>query len=91
MVKRSWVLHGRAIIRLHANLLFVTREYEIYCMDGAWDKYTTNLIAKNMSAQMDDASSQFQLLAKIQDHQKDETENYNKGRQNQGCQWNRVG
>ena len=73
MVKRSRGLDGIAINRSHANSLFDTREHEIEFMDETRDKYTDNLIAENMYAQVDDEGHQFQLLADIQDHQKDGT------------------
>ena len=55
---------------MHTNPFFNTREYETEFTDGAQYKYTMNLIFENMYAQVDDEGNKFQLLAEIQDHQK---------------------
>jgi len=64
---------GEPIGRAHANPLFDTREYEIEFTDGTTDRYTANVIAENMYAQVDDEGKQFQILSEITNHMKDGT------------------
>ena len=70
VVKHSHGLDGRAIGCLHTNPFFDAREYNKEITDGTQDKYTANLIAENMYAQVEGKDNQFQLLAEIQDHWK---------------------
>ena len=74
VVKRSQELDRIAIGNSNTNSFFDTHEYDIYFKDGTQDKYSTNLIAENMYAHVDDEGNQFQLLAEIQDYRKDGTE-----------------
>ena len=59
MVKCSWGIDGRAIGCLHNNTFFDKREYEKEFTDKTSNKYTINLIAENMYAQVDDEGHQF--------------------------------
>ena len=71
VAKRSRVLDGKAVGRVHANPFFDTRQYEIEFTDGPVDKYTENLIAENIFAQVDDEGNQYLLMNKNTDHRKD--------------------
>ena len=71
VIKCSWGLDGEPIGRPHANSLFDTCEYEIEFTDGTTEKYTANIIAENMFAQVDDEGHQFLLLDEIIDHKRD--------------------
>ena len=56
---------------MHTNPLFDTHEYKIEFTDGSHEKYTSNIIAENIFAQVDDEGHQFQIIDKITDHHKD--------------------
>ena len=71
VAKRSWGLDGEEVGRAHANPFFDTREYDIEFKDGSVDKYTANVIAENMFAQVDDEGNQYLLMNEITDHRKD--------------------
>jgi len=73
VVKRSKGMSGEPIGRAHANPYFDTREYEVEFSDGTSEKYTANIIADNMYAQVDDEGNMFQLLDEITNHKKDGT------------------
>ena len=73
VTKRSQGLDSEAVGSAHANPLFDTREWYIEFTDGSVDKYTANVIAENMFAQMDDEVNQYLLMNKITDHRKDNT------------------
>jgi hypothetical protein len=73
VVKRSKGIGGEAVGRAHTNPFFDTREYEVEFTDGTTEKYTANVIADNMYAQVDDEGNMFQLLSEIVDHKKDGT------------------
>ena len=73
VAKRSQGLDGKAVGRAHANPLVDTREYKIEFTDGSVDKYTSNVIAENMFAQVGDEGDQYLLMNKITDHRKDNT------------------
>ena len=73
VVKRYHGLDGIAIIHLHTNPSFDTREYEIEFTYRKQDKYYANLITENIYVQVDDKGNHFQLLAEIQDYWKDGT------------------
>ena len=71
VIKCSWGLDGEPIGRVHINPLFDTHKYEIKFTDGLREKYTSNIIAENIFAQVDDEGHQFQIIDKITDHRKD--------------------
>ena len=71
VTKRARGLDGEPIGHAHANPLFDTREYEIQFTDGTTDRYTANIIAENMYAQVDSEGRQFQVLSEITNHKKD--------------------
>ena len=73
VVKRSRGLDGSPIGRAHTNPLFDTREYDIEFTDGSIEKYTANVIAENMFAQVDSEGSQYLIMDEIVDHKKDNT------------------
>jgi len=73
VIKRSRGLDGGAIGTSHANPLFDTREYDIEFTDGAVEKYTANIIAENMFAQVDDEGNMYQIMEEITDHKADGT------------------
>ena len=50
-----------------------TREYDIEFTDGSVEKYTANVIAENMFAQVDDEGNQYLLMNEITDHRKENT------------------
>jgi hypothetical protein len=50
-----------------------TREYEIEFTDGAVERYTANIIAENMFAQIDEEGNMYAIMDEICDHKKDET------------------
>ena len=54
VVKQSWLLGGREISFYDNNPSFDTREYEMDFTDGMRYKYTANIIAENMYAQVDE-------------------------------------
>jgi len=72
-VKRARGIDGEPIGCAHTNPYFDTREYEVQFTDGTVEKYTANVIADNMYAQIDDEGNTFQLLHEIMDHKKDGT------------------
>jgi hypothetical protein len=73
VTKRSRGMEGDAIGRAHTNPLFDTREYDIEFTDGTVEKYTANIIAENMFAQVDDEGNMYQILSEITDHKTDGT------------------
>ena len=73
VVKRSKGIGGEPIGRAHANPYFDTREYDIEFTDGTTERYSANVIADNMYAQVDDEGNMFQLLDEITNHKKDGT------------------
>ena len=73
VVKRLKGIGGEPVSRAHTNPFFDTREYEVKFTDGTTEKYTANVIANNMYAQVDDEGNMFQLLSEIVDHKKDGT------------------
>ncbi len=70
VVKRSKGIGGEPIGRAHSNPYFDTREYDVEFTDGTTERYTANIIANNMYAQVDEGNM-FQLLQEIMDHKKD--------------------
>ena len=73
VIKRARGLNGEPIGRAHTNPLFDTREYEVEFTDGALERYTANVIAENMFAQVDDEGIRHELLDEIVNYRKDET------------------
>jgi hypothetical protein len=73
VIKRSRGMDGELIGRASTNPLFDTREYNIEFTDGTMEKYTANIIAENMYAQVDDEGNMFSILSEITDHKKDGT------------------
>ena len=67
VTKRSRGLDGEALGRAYVNLFFDTREYNIGFTDGSVDKHTSNVIAENMFAQVDDEGNQYLLMNWITD------------------------
>ena len=51
--------------------MFDTREYDIEFTDGAIERYTANVIAENMFAQVDEEGNMYMILQEIVDHKKD--------------------
>jgi hypothetical protein len=49
------------------------RVYDVEFTDRTIEKYTMNVIANNMYAQVDDEGNMFQLLSEIMGHRKDGT------------------
>ena len=66
-------MDGEPIGQAATNPLFDTRQYEIEFTDSTKEKYTANIIAENMYAQVDNDGNMFSILAEITDHKKDET------------------
>ena len=73
VIKRSRGQDGEPIGRAHTNPLFDTREYDIEFTDGSIEKYTANIIAENMYAQVDSEGHQHLLLDEIVNHEADAT------------------
>ena len=71
VIKRSRGPDGEPIGRAHTNPLFDTREYDIEFTDGAIERYTANVIAENMFAQVDEEGNMYMILQEIVDHKKD--------------------
>ena len=71
MLKGSRGLDREAIGQVHTNPLFDTREYDIEFTDGAVKRYTVNVIAENMFAQVDEEGNLYLILREIVDHKKD--------------------
>ena len=71
VIKRSRGPDGEPIGRAHTNPLFDTREYDIEFTDGAIERYTANVIAENMFAQVDEEGNMYMILQEIMDHKKD--------------------
>ena len=71
VIKRSRGLDGEPIGRAHTNPLFDTREYDIEFTDGAIERYTVNVIAENMFAQVDEEGNMYMILQEIVDHKRD--------------------
>ena len=71
VIKRSRGHDGNPIGRAHANPLFDTREYLVEMDDGTIERYTANVIAENMFAQVDDEGNQRMLIDEIVDHKID--------------------
>jgi hypothetical protein len=72
VIKHAKDTGGEPVGHSHANPFFDTREYEVEFTDGTIEQYTTNVIANNMYAQVDDEGNMFQLLDEIMDHKKDD-------------------
>jgi hypothetical protein len=70
VIKRARGPDGRVVGRHHSNPLFDTSLYEVQFGEGDIEKYTANVIAENMFAQVDDEGRQFLLLDEIVDHNK---------------------
>jgi hypothetical protein len=70
VIKRTRGLDGEPIGCAHTNPLFDTREYEIKFTDGTHERYQTNILAENMSTQVNSEGNQYLLLQEIvTDHQ----------------------
>ena len=74
VAKRSWGLDGKAVGHAHNNPFFDTSEYDIEFKDGSVDMYTSNVISERKIAQVDDEGNQYQLMNKITDHRKYNTD-----------------
>ena len=70
VIKQSRGPSGEAIGRAHTNPLFDTRKYDIEFTDGAIERYTVNVIAENMFAQVDEEGNMYLILQEIVDHKK---------------------
>ncbi|KAG7369925.1 reverse transcriptase RNA-dependent DNA polymerase [Nitzschia inconspicua] len=73
VVKRARDNDGRPIGRKHDNATFDSREYYVELTDGTREKYTANIIAENMMAQIDDEGQSYAIMREITDHRKDAT------------------
>jgi hypothetical protein len=62
VIKHAKGIDGEPVGHAHANPFFDTREYEVAFTDFTIEQYATNVIAKNMYAQVDDEGNMFQLL-----------------------------
>ena len=51
--------------------MFDTREYDIEFTDGAIERYTVNVIAVNVFAQVNEEGNMYLILQEIVDHKKD--------------------
>ena len=71
--KRSQGHGGEPIGVAHLNPLFDTREYDVKFTDGSIEKYSANIIAKNMFAHVDDEGREHLIIKDIVDHKKDHT------------------
>ena len=60
--------NGNLIGHAHTNPLLDTRIYEVQFPDGASSEYSTNVIAENIFATVDDDGSKTVLLDEIVDH-----------------------
>jgi hypothetical protein len=54
VIKHGKGIGGEPVGRAHANPFFDMREYEVKFTDGTIELYATNIIAKNMYAQVND-------------------------------------
>jgi hypothetical protein len=73
VIKHAKGIGGEPVGHAHANPFFDMREYEVEFTDGTVERYATNVISKNMYAQVDDEGNMFQLLDEIMDHKNDDT------------------
>ncbi|KAG7370061.1 reverse transcriptase RNA-dependent DNA polymerase [Nitzschia inconspicua] len=73
VVKRARDNDGRPIVRKHENATFDSREYYVKLTDGTREKYSANVIAENMLAQIDDEGRSYAIMKEITDHRKDAT------------------
>jgi hypothetical protein len=73
VIKCAKGIGGEAVGCAHANPFFDTREYKVEFTDGTTERYTANVIAENMYAQVDNEGNMFQLLDEIMDRKKDDT------------------
>jgi hypothetical protein len=71
VAKRARTDNGNLVGHAHRNPLFDTREYECVLEDGTVERYSANIIAKNLYSQCDDEGHSFVLLSEIIDHKKD--------------------
>ena len=58
---------------MHTNPLFDTQEYDIEFTDGTMEKYTANVIAENMFAQVDSKANMYSIMKEISDHRMTDT------------------
>ena len=73
VTKRSRGHSGEPIGIAHNNPLFDTREYDVEFTDGSVEKYSANIIAENMYAQVDDEGREHLIMKEIVDHKKDQS------------------
>jgi hypothetical protein len=68
-VKRRAVdVEGRPVRRASTNPLLGSRQYEVEFMDGEIEILTTNIIAENLLAQVDEEGHRQMMIAEIEDH-----------------------
>ena len=79
-IKRSQGPDGEPIGRAHTNPLFDTREYDIEFTDGAIERYTANVIAENMFAQVDEEGNMYMILQR----------SWTTRKTTQPCRWQKV-
>ena len=63
-------LEGQPVGRAHRNPVFDTREYDVEMMDGTVERYSANVIAENLYAQVDDEGRMEAMLKEIGGHRK---------------------
>jgi len=73
VIKRAKGEDGNPIGLRNSNPLLDTREYKVLMPDGATVSYTANVIAENLSSQVDSEGRQFLILEEISDHRKEKT------------------
>jgi hypothetical protein len=73
VLKRAKGSTGEPVGRAHYNPLFDTHEYVVEFIDGTTGNYYANVIAENMSSQVDSEGHQYQLMEEIVDHRSDNT------------------
>jgi hypothetical protein len=65
VMKFARVFGGELIGHAHSNPFFDTREYEVKLTDSTMERYAAEVIASNMSAQVNDEGNTFQLLSRL--------------------------
>ena len=73
VIKRATDHLGNPMGEFHTNPVMDTRVYEVMFSDGSMHRYSANVIAENMWAEVDEDGYHHQLVDCIIDHHSDET------------------